>query len=181
MACSRTRRYSATSTSRSQQAIIRAPSLRKLPSQSITCSSVQAGEYCCIFSSGMRSKYARRLTSVSSGFSGQGSCSKFQMGCCILLLSLQRRDLGLQAAHAAEPAIVVVGLAADVFEDFRVRQDEELLGIEAFDHSFGHLIGFESAFLEERAAAELGIFEHARLDALRTESGDFDSLVAISD
>src|SRR5437870_2909941 len=83
MLCSSTRRYSLISTLRSQQAIISAPSERKLPSHSTTRSSSQSGEYPRIFSSGIRSKYARRLMDVSSWGSSHGSCSKFQTGWAI--------------------------------------------------------------------------------------------------
>src|SRR5882762_2130401 len=83
MQFSRTLRYSRTSTSRSQHSNIRLPSSRKLLSHSITSSSAQSDEYCCIFSSGIRSKWARRLTPVSSSRSSPGSCSKFQTGCSI--------------------------------------------------------------------------------------------------
>src|SRR5262245_48751733 len=56
MHSSSTRRYSSTSTSRSEQNIIRFPSSRKLSSHSTTCSSLQVGSYRRIFSSSMRSK-----------------------------------------------------------------------------------------------------------------------------
>src|ERR1043165_6128955 len=83
MHCSITRRYSATSTSRSEQGNSRSPSLLKLPSHSMSCVSLHEREYWRSLSSAMRSKYARRLKLVSSMRSSVGSCSKFQAGCCM--------------------------------------------------------------------------------------------------
>src|SRR5216684_7331383 len=49
-----------------------------------------------------------------------------------------------QPAHAFEPPVVVLGLAAEVFRDLRVRKDQESFVSEALDHNVGHLLGLEA-------------------------------------
>src|SRR4030095_214008 len=102
MQLSSTRRYSRTSTSRSQHNNIRLPSSRKLLSHSIVCSSVQPVRYCCIFSSDIKSKYARRLTPVSSSGSPPGSCSKFQTDCSIRVSGVVPLEQSNESADFAD-------------------------------------------------------------------------------
>src|SRR4029077_1227981 len=57
-----------------------------------------------------------------------------------------------QSAHAFQPAVVVLGLAVEVFRDLGVRQDQEPLVSDALEHGVGHLLGFESAGGQEVGA-----------------------------
>src|SRR5438067_650926 len=52
-----------------------------------------------------------------------------------------RLDLG----HAADPAVVILGLLAHVTKYLRVRQDQERLLRESGEHVFGDLLGREVA------------------------------------
>src|SRR5277367_5784034 len=48
---------------------------------------------------------------------------------------LQWSHAGLQTAHSAQPAFVVVGFAAKVLPNLGMRSDQELLGGQSLDHS----------------------------------------------
>src|SRR5260370_1295146 len=57
-----------------------------------------------------------------------------------------------QPAHAPEPPVVVLCLAAEVFRDLRVRKDQESLVSDALDHDVGHLLRLEGAGGQEVGA-----------------------------
>src|SRR5262245_54629386 len=58
-------------------------------------------------------------------------------------LPLFLENAGLQLAHAAEPALRVVGLEDHVIVDLGVGEDEELLIDDRRRHDVGDLLGFE--------------------------------------
>src|SRR3954447_24615127 len=77
---------------------------------------------------------------------------------------------GLDLGHAADPAVVVLGLFAHVAEHLRVRQDQERLLLEAGEHIFGDLLRREVAVAGLRALGNRT--QHVGVDALRTEDRD---------
>src|SRR6266851_3571622 len=73
-----------------------------------------------------------------------------------------------QSSHTSQPAVVVLGFAAEVFRDLGVRQDQELLVPDAVEHNIGYLLGFERAGGQEVGAEHAALrCEHVSLHALR--------------
>src|SRR5258706_11489757 len=91
-------------------------------------------------------------------------------------------EVGSQPPHAAQPAVVVLGLAVEVFGHLWMGKDQELFGSDAFDHHVSHLLGFESALGQEIVTkrALLGR-EHVGLHTLRAQAGDTDPIIAMRD
>ena len=56
----------------------------------------------------------------------------------LLLLSIHS---ALEPLHAAQPAVIVAGLAPEVFFDFGVREDQEALFGQSVDHAFRASLG----------------------------------------
>ena len=64
---------------------------------------------------------------------------------CCFGSPLLPHHLGPQAAHAAEPAVVVASLALHVGEHLGVGQDQEAFGGQALDHVAGDFVGGQHA------------------------------------
>src|SRR5260370_10337391 len=87
-----------------------------------------------------------------------------------------------QPAHAFEPPVVVLGLAAEVFGDLRVRKDQESLVSQALDHDVGHLLWLEGAGGQEVGAEQAALVgKHVSPDALPAQARNSDPLVAMGD
>src|SRR5579871_114660 len=83
----------------------------------------------------------------------------------------------LELHHAAEPAVVVLGLVAHVLRDLRMRQDQKSLGFEAFDHGVSALLRREHPV--EMLRAVRAAAQQRRVDALRAEHRNANALVAM--
>src|SRR5438309_620264 len=55
----------------------------------------------------------------------------------------------LQPPHAAQPAIVIVRLAAEIFGHLRMRQNEKPLLIQPLHHSLGDILRRDRSFEQE--------------------------------
>src|SRR6266478_8225099 len=87
-----------------------------------------------------------------------------------------------QPAHAPEPPVVVLCLAAEVFRDLRVRKDQESLVSDPLDDDVGHLLGLEGAGGQEVGAEQAALSgEHLSPHALRAQARHPDPLVAMGD
>src|SRR5258708_33924736 len=89
-------------------------------------------------------------------------------------------EVGSQPPHAAQPAVVVLGFAIEVFGHLGMRKDQELLGSDALDDHVGHLLGFERALGQEIATKDtlLGR-KHVGLHTLRAQAGYANPLIAM--
>src|SRR5713101_7208819 len=91
-------------------------------------------------------------------------------------------EVGSQPPHAAQPAVVVLGLAAEVFGYLWMRKDQELFGSDALDNHVSHLLGFESALGQEIVTKDalLGR-KHVGLHTLRAHARDADPIIPMRD
>ncbi|MNT52100.1 hypothetical protein D3C72_1891080 [compost metagenome] len=87
----------------------------------------------------------------------------------------------MQAPHAAQPAVIVLALAAIVLKHLRVRQDQEALIGHPFQRHRGDVLGGDRAFLQEALALALLAEQHVGLHALRADAADLDAAVAVGD
>ena len=97
-------------------------------------------------------------------------------GDSILLLRARTR-----LAHAAQPAIVIGGLALHVTEHLWMRQDQELFLVDALHHTFGHLFRLQGAFHQESGTMLLAAHQQRRDHALRAKATHTDALGAMRD
>ncbi len=92
------------------------------------------------------------------------------------------RTSGLETPHPAQPAIVAGSLAPHVLGNFRVRQNQEGLTIETFNHGVSNLLGLDRGGRQKTdAAAKRRIFEHFCAHALRAQRRYSQASVAVSD
>src|SRR5437660_10709021 len=94
---------------------------------------------------------------------------------------LERRRVPHQLAHAANPAVVIIGFVLKIFASFRMRKDEKLFLLHGLHRVVGDLVWLESAFQQERSSGKLRLEQHVSPYALRTQIGDANYLVTISD
>src|SRR5436305_5114867 len=94
----------------------------------------------------------------------------------------RREQVDPQAAHAAQPAVVVVRLPAEVLGDLGMGKDQETLGGDALDDLLRDCLWLESP-LGQEIRAQLFAFgrEHVGLHALRAEAGNQDARIAMDD
>src|SRR5579872_5000049 len=92
---------------------------------------------------------------------------------------LQNGGFSLEAAHTAEPALVVGGFALDVLRHFGVREDKKALLGESLDDAIGHLLRLDGGVEEEGASGKFGAAQHVGTNTHGTKGGDFDSAVAV--
>src|SRR5438552_15432621 len=55
----------------------------------------------------------------------------------------------LQSSHAAQPAVVIIGFAPEIFRHLRVWQNQEALLVEPLHHGFGDILRRHRAFYQE--------------------------------
>src|SRR5260370_17262603 len=58
-------------------------------------------------------------------------------------------SLRVQAAHAAQPTVIVVRLTAEIFRDFRVRQNQEALFCQPRYHSLSDVFRLQPSGSQE--------------------------------
>src|SRR4051794_184400 len=86
---------------------------------------------------------------------------------------------GLDLGHAADPAVVILGLLAHVAEHLGVRQDQKRLLLEAGEHVPGDLLRCEITVAGLRALGDRA--QHVGVDALRAENRDTDVVGLVRD
>ena len=79
-------------------------------------------------------------------------------------------NLRTQPAHAAQPAIIIVRLVAEIFRDFRVWQNQEALFCESCYHSFSDNFRLDRAGPQKILPLALRVEQHLREDALGTQT-----------
>src|SRR5258708_26030114 len=86
-------------------------------------------------------------------------------------------EVGSQPPHAAQPAVVVLGLAVEVFGYLGMRKDQELFCSDAFDDHVSHLLGFQSTLGQEIVTKDalLGC-KHVGLHTFRAQAGHADPI-----
>src|SRR5216684_9400398 len=79
-------------------------------------------------------------------------------------------SLRVQAAHAAQPTVIVVRLTAEIFRDFRVRQNQEALFCQPRYHSLSDVFRLKRAGPQETIPLAVGAEQHPGEDALWTQT-----------
>src|SRR5712692_7118210 len=79
-------------------------------------------------------------------------------------------SLRVQAAHASQPTIIVVRLTAEIFRDFRVRQNQETLFCQPLYHSLSDVFRLKRAGPQETIPLAVGAEQHPGEDALWTQT-----------
>src|SRR5436305_15336528 len=70
---------------------------------------------------------------------------------------LQRRHLGLELPHSAQPAFDVIGAVLEVPGYLGVGQNQEPLFSNGFHHLCSYLLGLQCSFHQKRSSTELGL------------------------
>src|SRR5262249_34314629 len=84
------------------------------------------------------------------------------------------RVRGAELPHAAQPAVVVGRLAAEVFSDVGMREDEESLLVEPLDDGVRRLLRLDRRIEQERAATRGRAIQHVGAHALRAQRRHLD-------
>src|SRR5882757_6351423 len=94
-------------------------------------------------------------------------------------LAMRFPHLRLDLRHAADPAIVILGLLAHVVDYLRMRQDQERFLFDAFQRIVGNLLRAQVTVAGLRTFRDRA--QHVGVDALRAQDRDLDAVGAVRD
>src|SRR5438128_12309027 len=86
---------------------------------------------------------------------------------------MSARDVSLEAPHSPDPAIIIVGLAAQMLCYLLLSQSR--------DDGLGDRLGFNRASHQEGSASASRAEQHIRAHPWRTQARDFDPGIAVRD
>src|SRR5215212_5619117 len=121
----------------------------------------------CVCSGKYRAPCPRSSTSAASAPGSMASC----VGNIATPVSIAARlhpEMPLEAAHPAQPALVVAAAVGHIGADLGVGEDEEALLADRGDHHVGDLLGLEDGRdLLELLDRQLAVRDHRRAHVLR--------------
>ncbi len=79
-------------------------------------------------------------------------------------------NLRVQPAHASQPTIIVIRLTAEIFRDFRVRQNQEALFCQPRYDSLSDVFRLQRAGPQETISLAVGAEQHPGENALGTQT-----------